>query len=84
MNRNYVIKFTQNCNKSTKDKKLCERIWNELLLAKYPNFEQREKWIQLYKIYFKCVEDNNYVWSKIVFSLKSWGEKGFLKMIDLQ
>ena len=65
-------------NESTKDKPLCARIWNEVLFAKYPNFEQREKWTLLYKICFKCIEDNEYVWFQYHILFKILGTKEYL------
>ena len=67
---------------SKEDNPLCERIWSKLL-TEYPNTEQIEKWPLIYKICFKCIEDNGYVWFQYRILFQILGTRDYMKRTNI-
>ena len=66
-----------------KETPLCQIVWNELLLSKYSNNELTDKWLMIYKVCFKTVEDNELIWFQYRILYKILGTKEYLKRTKL-
>ena len=78
-------KIFYNILNSTQEKEtpLCEFIWNEFLLSRYPNTELTDKWAMIYKICLKTIQNNNILWFQYRILYKILGTKEYLKRINL-
>ena len=62
---------------------LCQSIWDETITKDHPSENQSNYWPLVYKICFKCIQDNNLSWFQYRIMFKILGTKEYLKKVKI-